>query len=354
MKILDSKPLLYGVIIISILIIGGIDYFTGSELSFSLFYVFPILLLSVKRTSKVYEIVLMSLFAGTIWFWSDYHTRSYSSVLYPIWNSFVRFSYFTAIGLLLHFLKNRERTIIKMNKKLNLLNDEKNKFIGIAAHDLANPIGTIYSFSDLLLENQKEQMDAEMEESLTIIKDLSHTTLGILKNLLNVSVIESGKLELKREENDYIGFINKQIVFNQLLASKKKINIKFEPALENVVVGFDKLLLSQVFNNLLTNAIKFSYPESEIVVRISLNNDNQIYTEVIDQGKGIPEAEKNKLFNYFQKTSTQPTNGENSSGLGLAIAKQIISLHHGTIGVVTELNKGSNFYYTLPVETVTC
>ncbi|MGA9637196.1 sensor histidine kinase [Flavobacterium sp.] len=236
-----------------------------------------------------------------------------------------------------------------MNEKLILLNNEKNKFIGIAAHDLANPIGTIYSFSELLLDNQTNKMDQEMEESVSFIRDLSHNTLGVLKNLLNVSVIESGKIELKIEKNNYIEFITKQIIFNQILASKKKINIHLETAQEVILLNFDKTFLSQVVNNLLTNAIKFSFAESDILIKITKDKNNHIYTEVIDQGKGIPEKEKQKLFNYFQKTSTQPTNGEHSTGLGLAIAKQIITLHKGTIGVTTKENEGSNFHYSLPL-----
>lgn len=347
-NITENKLLLYPFIISAIFLIGIIDYYSDPQFSFSLFYVFPILLIAIKTKTKIFEIILVSLFAGMVWFVCEYYSNTYSSVLFPIWNSIVRFLFFSSISLLLNFLKKRELKISKMNKKLMLLNQEKNKFIGIAAHDLANPIGSIYALSELMLENQTVKKDEEIEESFTIIKDLSHNTLGVLKNLLNVSVIESGKIELKLEQNNYIEFLSKQVTFNALLASKKRINIQLETFSEVVLLDFDKILLSQVVNNLLTNALKFSYPDSTITIRISEDENNQIYTEVIDQGKGIPEKDKQKLFNYFQKASTQPTNGETSTGLGLAIAKQIITLHEGTIGVFTKENQGSNFHYTLP------
>lgn len=348
-KITENKLVLYPLILFSIILIGLCDYYTGIQLSFSFFYVLPILVIAIKTKTKPIEIILVCLFAGIVWFESEFHSNTFTSMFFPIWNSMIRILFFTSISLLLNFLKKRELNISLMNEKLILLNNEKNKFIGIAAHDLANPIGTIYSFSELLLDNQTNKMDQEMEESVSFIRDLSHNTLGVLKNLLNVSVIESGKIELKIEKNNYIEFITKQIIFNQILASKKKINIHLETAQEVILLNFDKTFLSQVVNNLLTNAIKFSFAESDILIKITKDKNNHIYTEVIDQGKGIPEKEKQKLFNYFQKTSTQPTNGEHSTGLGLAIAKQIITLHKGTIGVTTKENEGSNFHYSLPL-----
>ena len=347
-KITDNKIILYPFILCSVILVGVLDYYTGTQLSFSFFYVLPILLMAIKIKTKTFEIISVSLFAGTVWFVSEYYSNTYSSILFPIWNSIVRFLFFSSISLLLNFLKKKEANISEMNKKLTALNDEKNKFIGIAAHDLANPIGSIYAFSELMLDHQAVKGDEEIEESFTIIKDLSHNTLGVLKNLLNVSVIESGKIELKLEQNNYIEFLSKQITFSTLLASKKRIKMHLETFSQVVLVDFDKILLSQVVNNFLTNAIKFSYPDSSIIIRVTEMENNQIYTEVIDQGKGIPEKEKQKLFNYFQKTSTQPTNGETSTGLGLAIAKQIITLHEGTVGVFTKETEGSNFHYTLP------
>ena len=147
---------------------------------------------------------------------------------------------------------------------------------------------------------------------------------------------------------DYQEFVRKHIHLNQILANKKEIIIRFETNETKIEFLFDDNYLGEVIDNLLTNAIKFSYQKSEIVVKISFTEKDIIKTEVIDKGKGILLEEQNLLFKYFQKTSTQPTANEKSSGLGLAIAKKIVILHKGHIGVSSEFNKGSNFYFELP------
>ena len=112
--------------------------------------------------------------------------------------------------------------------------------------------------------------------------------------------------------------------------------------------SFDDKYLGEVVDNLLTNAIKYSNPHSRIFVRVSVTPEDNIRTEIIDEGVGIPVAEQHKLFQYFQKTSTEPTGGEGSTGLGLAIAKKIVSIHEGHIGVKSEPGTGSEFYFELP------
>ncbi|MFT7351415.1 MAG: signal transduction histidine kinase [Flavobacterium sp.] len=115
-----------------------------------------------------------------------------------------------------------------------------------------------------------------------------------------------------------------------------------------MIFAFDENHLSEVTNNLLTNAIKFSDRNSNIKVKI-VKNPATVLTEIIDNGKGIAEVEQSKLFNYFQKTSTLPTDGESSSCLGLAISKKIITQHGSTIGVKSELGKGSTFFFEFQI-----
>jgi signal transduction histidine kinase len=141
-----------------------------------------------------------------------------------------------------------------------------------------------------------------------------------------------------------------QISLNQLFAKNKEIVISLKSQTDTILVDFDEHYLSEVINNFLSNAIKYSDRNTEITVNISIQSNDQVLTEVIDNGIGIPEAEQQNLFKYFQTTSSLPTDGEKSTGLGLAIAKQIISLHNGTIGVVSSENQGSNFFFRLPIK----
>ena len=346
---IENKILITCMSFISLSCIGVLDYYTGSEISVLLAYLIPILLISFYNKSEKKLLFVNALFAAIIWFIADSLTQNYSNLFNPIWNAFARFIVFMIIGLLVLNLKEKYKNVLKLNEELKLINEEKNTFIGVAAHDLRNPIGAINSFSDLIIENYSEKMDVKGMKMLTYIKDLSSSSLKLLEDLLDVSKIESGTIKLQLKKENYINFITKYMYFNLLISKKKDINIRLETNEKELFFQFDEHYLSEVINNLLTNAIKFSFPKSEILIKISTSN-NFVKTEIIDQGQGIPVEEQTKLFNYFQKTSVQPTSGETSSGLGLAIAKKIIVEHKGTIGVISELNKGANFYFELPLK----
>jgi len=346
---IENKILITFISFFVFLCIGLLDYYTGSEISVLLVYLIPILLISFYNKSGKTLLIINALFATIIWFTVDYLTSNYSNLFNPIWNSFVRFVIFLLIGLLILHLKEKYKSVLKLNEELKLINEEKNKFIGVAAHDLRNPIGAIYSFSDLIIEIYSEKIDVKGMKMLNHIKNLSSNSLKLLEDLLDVSKIESGIIKLHLKNDNYIDFVTKYMYYNLLVSKKKNINIRLEANEKELFFQFDEHYLSEVINNLLTNAIKFSFPNSEIVIKISTSK-NFVKTEIIDQGQGIPVEEQTKLFNYFQKTSVQPTNGETSSGLGLAIAKKIIIEHKGTIGVNSELNKGATFYFELPLK----
>lgn len=334
--------------LVSLLLIGMIDYLSGTEIALSIFYLIPVLLFALQNTIGIRHIYLNALLAAIIWFVAEFITGHFSHILFTIWNSFVRFAIFAVVSHLAFNLNQKHQNLVAANNKLELLNDEKNKLIGVAAHDLRNPIANIYAFSDLLLTGYSGKTDPKVLEIMNYIKLLSSNTLDMLEKLLDISQIESGTVSLSMQQKDYINFLKNHIALNQMFAEKKGITISFKPPKESLYLAFDEHYLTEVINNLLTNAIKFSYPDTEIIVNVN-ENKNYIKTEVKDNGPGIPENEQKKLFQYFQKTSVKPTAGEKSSGLGLAIAKKIVMEHDGTIGVESQPGKGSTFYYELPL-----
>ncbi len=331
-----------------IIFIGFLDYISGDELSFSIFYLIPILIVAIHAKTTKTHLVVYAVFASVVWFMAEYYIKNYTNEYFAFWNAFVRFFIFLLVGYLALNLKKKQLKLSETNIELQHLNDEKNRFIGIAAHDLRNPIGTIFSFSDLLLSGYSEKMDPNTTNIVNYIKITSSNSLELLERLLDISKIESGTIELSLKKQDYIEFIKNNIVLNQILADKKEIDIKFESSEKELFIHFDDHYLNEVLNNLITNAVKFSYPKSEVLVKVTVSKNNRIKTEVIDKGRGIPKEEQAVLFGYFQKTSTKPTAGETSTGLGLAIAKKIIVEHQGQIDVKSEMNKGSNFYFELP------
>ncbi len=348
-KKIENKFTVIALTYIVIALVGYFDYITGEELSFSFFYLIPISFLALYKRITIIPIIIGAVFASVLWFFAEFLTRQYSSVFFPIWNAGVRLAIFLIIGWMLYYLKEKQKQLNTLNDKLTTLNFEKNTFIGVAAHDLRNPIGGVYALSENLFDDYNEMNDEEIKDTLSLIKEFSNNSLSIISNLLDVSKIESGKVDLNVKEYDYISFIKEHITLNQIIANHKNIKIGYLFPEFDVKLKFDYSRLGEVIDNLLTNAIKYSNPASNITVKISGNPGNIILTEVIDNGIGIPKDEQERLFNYFEKTSSRPTAGETSTGLGLAIAKKMIILHNGTIGMKDNEPYGCNFYYTLPL-----
>jgi len=209
---------------------------------------------------------------------------------------------------------------------------------------LRNPIGVIQGFSELLEEN----IDDEFKDYTGEITKMSSKMLSLLDDLLDISKIEAGKLDLKKNEIDYNSFVAQNIRMNELLAKSKKIKIVSDLEVKELIVTVDEEKINQVLNNLIGNAIKYSYPGSTITVKV-FKEINQLVTQVIDNGQGIPEKEIDGLFYPFKQTSVRPTSGETSHGLGLAIVKKIIEGHNGHVGVTSEFGKGSVFSFILPI-----
>lgn len=246
-------------------------------------------------------------------------------------------------------LSNLGRELQKKNAELVKLNDLKNQFLGMAAHDLRNPIGVILSYSEFLLEEAGEALGEEHRQFLTTIRKSSDFMLSMLNDLLDITKIESGRLELELESVDLIDLIEKNVVLNRVLAAKKAILIAFQHDTDLPPTPVDRGKIDQVLNNLISNAVKFS-PAGTTVTVHAFRSGDQVTVSVKDEGPGIPEAERQKLFQPFSRTSVQSTGGEKSTGLGLAIAKKIILGHRGKIWVESGIGTGSTFYVTLPLE----
>jgi PAS domain S-box-containing protein len=244
--------------------------------------------------------------------------------------------------------KLAEEALRQSNDQLRELNNQKNEFLGMAAHDLRNPIAVIQNSSSVLSRFSSENLSEKQKEFLKKIYDTSKFMLELLNSLLDISKIESGKLELEITKNNYPDFVIKNIEFNRFFATEKSISIDLMVSDDIPPVDFDKNKIEQVLNNLISNAIKYSHPNTTIRIEVITEKDI-VVTKVIDQGQGIPENELPHVFKPFQKTSTKPTAGEKSTGLGLAIVKKIVEGHQGIIGVESEVGKGSTFFFKLPL-----
>jgi signal transduction histidine kinase len=253
------------------------------------------------------------------------------------------------LGFVLYFFVWRlMNQLSRQNVQLVELNELKNKFLGIAAHDLRNPIAIFKGYLGILSAGVLGKVPEEQKDVIGKMTSASENMLTLINDLLDVSTIEAGKLELDKEKVDLTKYLREIHQANVLLAKTKsiKLNLDLESNLPEVML--DRNRTGQVINNLVTNAIKFSYPETEITLKAQRHGE-EVRISVTDQGQGIPSDEIPKLFADFAKTSVKPTAGEKSTGLGLAIVKRIVEAHGGRVWVESEVGKGSTFSFTLPL-----
>ncbi|GAB1349709.1 hypothetical protein MASR1M107_19230 [Ignavibacteriales bacterium] len=245
-------------------------------------------------------------------------------------------------------LLRMHRELAKKNHELEKLNKDKNKFLSMAAHDLRNPVGAILSFGLILQDDMKKKFAEEELEFVKIIIKSSDFVLQLLNELLDISVIESGELNLKKADLEFANLVQNNIALNKVLADKKNIELRYESNVEEIELNLDPVKIEQVLNNLTSNAIKFSFPGNAVTLFIKKMN-NELAFGVKDNGQGIPATEINKLFIPFEKLSVRSTAGEKSTGLGLVIVKKIMEAHGGRVEVTSKQGEGSVFTCTIPL-----
>lgn len=257
-------------------------------------------------------------------------------------------SYFEEMSRLNNELVNMQRELSKKNQELAELNILKNQFLGIAAHDLRSPIGVIMSYSELLSEQGNSLDESERKQIIERINGIGNFMFNMVNDLLDISNIESGKLELNLTEEDMSEVIRNVVSQNRIFARGKEMILDFVEPSYVVSARIDRPKIEQVLTNYLTNAMKFSHAGSSVRILLEVD-ETRLRVSVCDEGQGIRADELDRLFKPFEKTSTRSTAGEKSTGLGLLIVKKIIEAHQGEVGVKSIYGKGSVFSFSLPV-----
>ena len=232
--------------------------------------------------------------------------------------------------------------------RLEELNKAKNRFLGIVAHDLRNPLAAIDTYTKFLQEDLKNTLSGEQHEFIESIVSSTHFMNYLIKNLLTSSQIESGQLTLEMDENDYSDTLTRNYKLNRVLAAKRGIAIALKIYDDIPLFRFDKNKIIQVLNNLIGNAIKYSSEGFHITIDVGIEGES-VRTTITDEGPGISKEDSAVLFHEFGRGSNRPARGEESTGLGLLISKNIIEGHRGSIGVESVPGSGSKFYFTLPL-----
>lgn len=325
-----------------------LDYITGKEINVSILYFIPVILLSWNINAET--AIVFSLISAILKVYVDKLTGlNFSHYLIFFWEGFIQFLIFSAFAILAAKLKASLRRLEEKNEQLKKTNKLKDELLGIASHDLKNPLSNIYSLASIIEENQNLSQN-EIKEMVTKITSIAQNMFKLIEDILSLSAIEMGNIAVKPESVNLKALFSQIIEQYQNAANKKSINIHFQAEHQKINAFVDFDLTVQVVDNLISNAIKFSLPNKNIWIRLKeLNNDvPKILIEIQDEGPGFTEEDKKKLFLRFAKLSARPTGGEYSTGLGLFTVKKFVDLMHGKVWCESEKNKGATFFIELP------
>ncbi|WMN06435.1 sensor histidine kinase [Marivirga arenosa] len=241
-------------------------------------------------------------------------------------------------------LNTKNSDLIQKNEELKRINDEKNGLTHVLAHDLKSPLNNNNGLINLI--KMDDSLNPQVENYISKLQKSNQQGLQLIEDLLQLYKIESQPdLEIEEINIDY--FFEEVIHLHEDNARLKKVNLICDISTEAKKFKTDVKKLHRIMNNLVSNAIKFTHHNKSIFIKVS-NKNSDIKIEIEDQGIGIREEEKDKLFQKFQKMSNKPTAGESSTGLGLSIVKTLVEQLSGTITFISTYGKGTTFTLSLP------
>ena len=238
-------------------------------------------------------------------------------------------------------LEEKNRQIEKQNDELQMMNVEKNEFLGIVAHDLKNPLSGIQGLASILEDSAHSP--ETVKQIAEVIMRGSEKMFDLVKNLLDVNQLERGGRKYELQPLNTAWLLMPVVESYMGRAEEKGITIHFAPPEQTVVCFADSMALSQVLDNLVSNAVKYSPPNKNIWVDIQETTEN-VRIAIRDEGPGLSDDDKSKLFGKFARLSAQPTGGEHSTGLGLSIVKKMIEAMNGKVWCESELGHGATFF----------
>ena len=230
-------------------------------------------------------------------------------------------------------------------------NQSKTNFLANMSHELRTPMHGIISFAKLGLSRGNSASAEKLESYFRNIQISGDRLLNLLNDLLDLSRIEAGHVELKPQSNDIHSLLLQCRKELEAKLDEREVSLIIVAPKKPIIARFDYQRICQVMINLIANAIKFSATKSTITIYASVTK-KQLQVQVEDRGIGIEKSEHELIFSKFSQTKNPGSStgtGMGSTGLGLAICREIIHAHHGKIWVKSEINKGSNFYFTIPL-----
>src|SRR5213595_4029440 len=246
-------------------------------------------------------------------------------------------------------LEEQHREVSRLNVELDQASKLKKQFLANVSHELRTPLNSVIGFSDLLLTGQVEgaALSATQRDYLETISRNGRHLLQLINELLDLSKIAAGRMELRLEPLELGALLREAADTVRAQLEARRHELVIEPSADHLVVTADRGRLRQVLLNLLSNAIKFSTDGGRVTLSARLEDSGAVRVAVSDTGIGIAAADQRKLFQEFVQLDASESRRYEGTGLGLALSKRLVELHGGTIGVESELGKGSTFWFTL-------
>jgi signal transduction histidine kinase len=245
-------------------------------------------------------------------------------------------------------LLDRDKDLVKANTELKHLDKMKSEFLSVVAHQLRTPLSGFKWTLNLLLGGDVGKVSKEQKELLEKAEISNNQMLNILNNMLGADRVKSGTLECQFEKGELEPLVDRVIYDISAQAAEKGIDISFKRGKKKIgKFDFDPVKIQSVLQNLVENAIKYT-PKGSIEVSMS-KKKTEVTVSVKDSGIGIPKDQEDKMFTRFYRGSNAVREVSDGTGLGLFIAKGIIEAHQGKIWFETKENKGTTFFFTLPI-----
>jgi signal transduction histidine kinase len=241
------------------------------------------------------------------------------------------------------------REIQDKSRELEITSQHKSQFLANMSHELRTPLNAIIGFSEVLLEKMFGELNEKQEEYLDDIFTSGKHLLALINDVLDLSKIEAGKLEIEREAVDLKALLDSSLVVVRERALAHGISLSLDMADDIGSIAADERKVKQIVFNLLSNAIKFTPDNGEVGIRAT-SSDAIVSISVWDTGVGIAEQDQQRIFEEFQQAEQELTDKAEGTGLGLALTKKLVNLHGGEIWVESEQDCGSTFTFTLPIE----
>ncbi|MFZ2324680.1 MAG: two-component regulator propeller domain-containing protein [Ignavibacteriaceae bacterium] len=282
----------------------------------------------------------------------------------PFWKTMWAYTvYFILLVAMIYGIRKYEMNRIRLKnnlkqesferEKLKELDNLKSEFFTNISHEFRTPLTLIIGPAQQL---ESEENNEEKKDKLKVIKKSAKRLLRLINQLLDLSKIENGKSKIKCSENDIVIFTKGIANSFVPLAETKKIALTFSSDVKEIITFFDKDVVEKILYNLISNAFKFTPVNGRIEVNVSANDknldsikNNFCKISVKDSGSGIPEDQINLIFNKFYQANLYSELSDKGSGIGLALVKELVEIHHGKISVESEVGKGSVFTITMPI-----